>query len=276
MTLEAEAVERSAFSEVSALVEQGADRFGAQVHPEWTIAGRPNGGYLLAIMGRAAALAGEHPDVAAASAHFLRPPEPGPVAVETELLRSGRSTSQVRASMTQDGARCVEALFTTTSLGDATRPFWDAGVPDLRHAASFADCTRLEPRTPDGGPVAILDQVEVRLDPSSAGFTAGRPSGRGELRGWLQLPDGESFDHASLLYAVDALPPATFDIQFSGWVPTFELTVYVRALPAPGPVQILQRARLITAQLVDEACFVWDADGRLVAQATQLAGVRLG
>jgi hypothetical protein len=41
-------------------------------------------------------------------------------------------------------------------------------------------------------------------------------------------------------------------------------------------VQILQRANLIDAQRVDEACFVWDRTGRLVAQGTQLAGVRLG
>jgi hypothetical protein len=102
------------------------------------------------------------------------------------------------------------------------------------------------------------------------------PSGRGELRGWLSLPNGESFDPTSLLFAVDAFPPATFDIEFAGWVPTLELTVYVRALPMPGPVRVLQRAQLIDAQRVDESCFIWDHRGRLVAHATQLAGIRLG
>ena len=58
---------------------------------------------------------------------------------------------------------------------------------------------------------------------------------------------GEAFDPASLLFAVDAFPPATFDIEFSGWVPTLELTAYVRAVPAPGPVRVLQRAQLIEA-----------------------------
>ena len=75
---------------------------------------------------------------------------------------------------------------------------------------------------------------------------------------------------------MDAFPPATFDIEFSGWVPTLELTVYVRALPVPGPVRILQRAQLVGAGRVDESCFVWDRSGRLVAQGTQLAGIRLG
>jgi hypothetical protein len=115
----------------------------------------------------------------------------------------------------------------------------------------------------------------VRLDPDSESFTTGRPSGRGELRGWLALPEAEAFDPASLLFAVDAYPPATFDIEFAGWVPTLELTVYVRALPVPGPVRVLQRAQLIDARRVDESCFVWDMTGRLVAQGTQLAGIRL-
>ena len=77
-------------------------------------------------------------------------------------------------------------------------------------------------------------------------------------------------------HPVDAFPPATFDIEFTGWVPTLELTVYVRALPAPGPVRVMQRANLIDAGRVDETCWVWDSTGRLVAQGTQLAGIRMG
>lgn len=121
-----------------------------------------------------------------------------------------------------------------------------------------------------------MEQIEVRLDPGCTGFMTGAPSGRGELRGWLVLPDGEAFEPASLLFAVDAFPPATFEIAFSGWVPTLELTAYVRAVPAPGPLRVLQRATLIDAQRVDERCLVWDRTGRLVAQGTQLAGIRLG
>jgi hypothetical protein len=124
--------------------------------------------------------------------------------------------------------------------------------------------------------VAILEQIDVRLEPGCSGFIEGHPSGRGELRGWLSLPDGESFDPTSLLFAVDAFPPATFEIEFSGWVPTLELTAYIRAVPAPGPVQVLQRAHVIDDQRVDESCFVWDRTGRLVAQCTQLAGIRIG
>ena len=275
MTTSAPSLPASSFSEVSGLVSRRPGCFDADVNPEWTIGGKPNGGYLLAMLGRAAASVSEHGHVIAASAHFLHSPDPGPVVVEADVLRTGRTASQVHARMSQGDQPCVEALLTTSRLDEPTVPYWDRGAPAVSQVA-FEDCTRLIPRTPNGIRVALMEQIEVRLEPGSDSFTTGEPSGRGELRGWLALPEGESFDPASLLFAVDAFPPATFDIEFTGWVPTLELTVYVRALPAPGPVRILQRAQLIDAQRVDESCFVWDRTGRLVAQGTQLAGIRLG
>src|SRR5205085_12253526 len=129
----------------------------------------------------------------------------------------------------------------------------------------FADAVPLLGPSPDGRRVAILDQIEVRLDPASLGFTRGQPSGRGELRGWLSLPGGEPFDPTSLLFAVDAFPPATFEAEFTGWVPTLELTVYVRAIPAPGPVQIRQQAHLTDGRRFDVTLVLWDRARRLGA-----------
>jgi acyl-coenzyme A thioesterase PaaI-like protein len=275
MSAQFQSVGPARFVDVSALASTGPGRFSADVHPEWTIGGKPNGGYLLALLGRAAGSVGVHQHPIAASAQYLHSPEPGPVDVEAEVLRAGRSASQVRSRMSQGGQLCVEALCTTSTLDASVAPYWDLGLPE-RSQVAYDDCPRLVPELPDGARVAIMEQAEVRLEPDSSGFTTGRPSGRGELRGWLALPHGEPFDPVSLLFAVDAFPPATFEIEFAGWVPTLELTVYVRALPAPGPVRILQRAQLIDHQRFDETCFVWDRTGRLVAQSTQLAGVRLG
>ena len=66
----------------------------------------------------------------------------------------------------------------------------------------------------------------------------------------------------------------TLELGSRGWVPTLELTTYLRALPVPGPWRIRQRAHLVRHGLVDETCHVWDTDGHLVGQATQLAAVR--
>lgn len=268
-------VELRSFAEVSALAPIGPGQFEAAVDSQWTIGGKPNGGYLLAVLGRAAVAVGPHEHVIAASAHYLHSPDPGPVVVEAEVLRSGRSASQVHARMLQDGQPCVEALLTTSRLDPAAEPHWGAGAP-TPGTSRYQESIHLPGVTPTGVPVSLAEQVDVRIDPDSFGFSQGRPSGRGELRGWLALPHSEPFDPVSLLFAVDAFPPATFDIEMTGWVPTLELTVYVRALPAPGPVRVLQKANVIDAQRVDETCWVWDSRGRVVAHGTQLAGIRLG
>jgi Thioesterase-like superfamily len=266
---------RYPFSEVSAVVPTGSGRFDAVLNAEWTIGGKPNGGYLLGILGRAASCVTEHPDVITATGQYVRSPEPGPVVVATEVIREGRSASQVRAQLLQGDKVCVESLITVSRLEHGAKAYWDGGVPAIEDV-DFEQCIPLVAVLPNGGRVAIIQQIDVRLDPATTGFTRGEPSGLGELRGWLALPHNESFDPVSLLFAGDAFPPATFEIEFVGWVPTLAMTVFVRALPEPGPVRVMQRALLIDAQRVDESCFIWDRAGRLVAEAHQLAGIRLG
>jgi hypothetical protein len=264
----------SSFAEVSGLEPIAPGRYEARLDPDWTIAGKPNGGYLLAGLGRAAVSAAAHPHVLAVSGHFLHAPVPAAIEIDTEVVRAGRGASQLRVRLGQDGRTCVEALVTTADLSDV-QPYWAGGltVPPVPEPGS---CPRVPGVTPLGMPVPIMDQVTLRLDPAVTGFATGKPSGNGVMRGWLALPGDETFDPLSLVYATDALPPATFEIEATGWVPTIELTAYVRALPAPGPVLVEQRAHVIAGQRVDESAYVWDGTGRLVAQGTQLAGIRLG
>ena len=114
-------VKPSSFAKVTEVTAGVAGHFDGVVDAEWTIGGKPNGGYLLAMMGRAATAVTAHQHVIAASAHYLHSPDPGPVSIETELLRGGRSASQVRSRMSQGGDACVEALVTTSRL-DADLP----------------------------------------------------------------------------------------------------------------------------------------------------------
>ena len=273
-----------AFDEVTAVSPSGvrgaSGWYDMTVDPEWTIGGRPNGGYLLATMARAArsALASaegpDHPHPVTATAHYLTSPGPGPAEVYTEVLRRGRRMSQVRTRLEQKGSPAVEAVFTLGRHDPGAEPWWsDVEAPRL---PPMDECVRARGVGPGGVELPIMNRVHARLDPATAGFTAGRPSGHAEVRGWLAFTDGRQPDPLALLYAADSFPPATLELATLGWVPTLELTVYVRGLPAPGPLMVRQRARLVQADLVDEVCHVWDSRGRLVAQATQLAGVRVG
>lgn len=253
---------------------------GMTVDAGWSIGGRPNGGYLLAAMARAAraALASaegpDHPHPVTATAHYVASPDPGPAEVQTEVLRRGRRMSQVRARLVRGGAPHVEATFTLGRHDGSAAPWWtDLDVPAM---PPMEECVRLGGIGPGGVVLPIMEQVDIRLDPATAGFRDGRPSGVAELRGWLAFADGRAPDPLALLYVADSFPPATFELATVGWVPTLELTVYVRAVPAPGPLVVRQRAHLVESDLVDEVCDVWDSRGRLVAQATQLAGLRVG
>jgi acyl-coenzyme A thioesterase PaaI-like protein len=261
-------------------VAQQADptSFVAQLDPQWTVFGRPHGGYLVAILARAAGVAlagggGGHVDPVAVSAHFLASPVAGAAHVRLVPLRTGRTVSQVRATLSQDGTPCVEAVLTMGRLDPAGEPYWSGGEPVALPA--IGDCAGAP------GPasrLSVYEVVDLRLDPAILGYLRGEPDGGGEVRGWLSFVDDMPPDPVNLLFVADALPPASLTINPSGWVPTLELTVYVRALPAPGPLRVRQRTRLIEtvarSGMMDEVCDVWDSRGRLVAQGTQLAAVR--
>jgi acyl-coenzyme A thioesterase PaaI-like protein len=260
-------------------VAQEADPFSfvAQLDPQWTVFDRPHGGYLVAIAARAAGLAlaeAGHVDPLAVSAHFLSSPVAGEASVRLTPLRTGRTVSQVRAALSQAGVTCVEALLTMGRLTPAAEPYWTGESPVALPAP--AECV---PAPNPDARLAMYEVVDLRLDPANLGYLRGKPDGSGELRGWLSFADDTPPDPLNLLYVADALPPASLTINPSGWVPTLELSVYVRARPAPGPLRVRQRARLIetvaaATGMMDEVCDVWDSRNRLVAQATQLASVR--
>lgn len=266
------------FANATAVVALGGARYEAGLDERWTIVGKPNGGYLLALMARAAlceltTVTAGQPHVLAASAHYLRAPSPGGAEVVVDVLRTGRSMSQVRARLEQDGQACVEALLTVGALDPAAEPWWQDREPVPLPPET--DCLRVPAEQPGQARIALYDEIEALLDPVNLGFTTGQPGGTGELRGWLRFRDGHEPDALTLLFAVDCFPPATLDLGSRGWVPTLELSAYVRALPAPGPLRVRQRARLVEGGLVDEVCEIWDARGRLVAQGTQLARVQV-
>ena len=58
------------------------------------------------------------------------------------------------------------------------------------------------------------------------------------------------------------------------WVPSLELSVQIRAHPAPGPVQGRLRSRFLTRGVVEADEEFWDSKGVLVAICRQLMKVR--
>jgi Thioesterase-like superfamily len=266
-----------AFDTATSVARVGEGAYTADLDEAFGVLGKPNGGYLLAVLARAAALHAvergtRHEHCLAASALYVRAPDCGRVDVEVTVHRSGTKVSQLRATLSQAGRVAVDAVITCGRLDrdDVVRL---KGPPPPALPAPES-CERVESGGPAGVGISIMDRVELRLDPATTGFKRGELASEAEVRGWVRLADGRAPDPLSLLFCLDALPPATFPIGSSGWVPTIQLSAYVRALPDDGWLTARQVARTVSGGLVDEVCELWDAGGRVVAQATQLAMVR--
>jgi hypothetical protein len=266
----------SEFDRAVAVTATGS-AYDATLDAGWQIGSGVNGGLLLAVAGnalRATFADSGHPDPVSVSAYYLAASRPGPATVRTRLLREGRSMSTGAASLVQtDGGREVERLTALATYADLS-----ALPDDVRTTASPPElpppdqCLSVADAPPTSlQHAAFLDRLDLRLDPACAGFAIGRPSGRGVIQGWLKLADSRDPDPVMLLLAADALPPATFDLGLYGWAPTLELTVHVRASPAPGWLRIRHATRNFAGGLFEEDAEVWDSVGRLVAQSRQLA-----
>ena len=237
----------------------------------WSIGGKPHGGYLLRETVRPA-LDDNHPHPLATSAHFLRSPDPGPATVEVETLRSGKRVSQHRARLVQDGQTCVEVLLTSGTLDAAAEPFWTGSTAPILPCVE--DCSRTPAEPLPGFRIGHLEFVDVRPDPATNRFSGITPP-PGRVAAWLQM-DPSPTTALDLLVLADALQPVPMVMGVPGWFPTVELTVLVRALPAPGFLRGEQTSALLQDGWFDEDCTVWDSRGRVVCQARQLAGYRLG
>ncbi len=260
------------FDTDTAVERVGDGRYRAVVTDRWgVVGGAPNGGYLVALAARALAAALERPDPLTITAHFLTPPEPGPAELTVETLRRGGTTSTGALRLVEAGEPRLAVL---ASFGDLSRDSsvaYDAAPPpDL---PPLDACVRAD-AGPLGDEVTIMQRLDARVHPDTVGWVWGQPGGTPQAGGWLRLADGREPDTAMLPLAVDAWAPTPLELGVLGWVPTIELTVHVRARPAPGWLRCWVRTRLVAGGFVEEDCDVWDARGRLVAMSRQLSRVR--
>ncbi|MBB4962755.1 hypothetical protein F4559_000114 [Saccharothrix violaceirubra] len=233
---------------------------------------KPHGGFLLAVLARAAVhavgsrVASDELAPLVVSGQFLRSPEVGPVLVRTDVRRVGRTASVVNAVLEQRGRSCVEVSVTVGVLPSSVPEY--SALPEMEGEPP-ADAVDLASSTPRG--VFNLSSVcDVRLDPRTAGFLFGRVGDPLELTLWAR-PRGERPDPYFALVVGDISMPVTFNLGRFGWSPTVQLTALVRGVPAVGWLRARFSCSSVAGRWFDEDAVILDSSGALVCQARQLA-----
>jgi len=123
-------------------------------------------------------------------------------------------------------------------------------------------------RTTAFGESVIAERIEFR-SAELPGWFLGRPSGRPASSFWMRLTDGRDADLLALPLLVDSTAPSVLELGAGST--TIQLTVHLRARPAPGWLACRAVTRFVSGGYHEEDFEVWDSAGVLVAQSRQLA-----
>jgi acyl-CoA thioesterase len=253
-------------------------RFDVTITDRWSIGTAPNGGYLAVITTKSILATLPHPHPFSVTTHFLSTARPGPAQVDVEAIRVGRGHSTGQARLCQDGKEILRSIAVLGDLGAASGPSRVTVPPHELPAPELCERGRVGPTSN----LSIADRVDVAMRPGAVSWLGGpdgvprTKSDRAILDGWVRLRDGTEPDPTSLVFFADAFAPPVLNLASvrTPWVPTLELTVHVRAIPAPGFLAGRFTTRALIDGYLEEDGELWDSTGKLVAMSRQLARVQ--
>ena len=257
------------FDQATAVERIDEHRWRAHIHRGWRIGKVPNGGYVLAIAGRVLSEALPHPDPLTVHILYIAPTDLGPVECVVECLRSGGSISHGTLALFQEGELKAQVTACYSLLDALSGESWsNEQRPVIPPSES------IPPLGVHG--IELRESVLQHYSRGVEVFKRGEPDRSGVFEGWLRLADGEDAGLLGLLLFADCMSPPVFTVYGPlQWVPTLELSVQLRARPAPGPIQARFRSRHMTRGIVEEDGELWDCEGRLVALSRQTSKVRI-
>jgi acyl-CoA thioesterase len=273
--------------EVDTRIEGGDGRWTATLDPGWAIWG-PCGGYIAAVLLRAAGAHSAFPRPATLSVSFLGVARFEPVDLVAETLQAGRRSQAMRVSMTQDGRPISHATVWTVAEDDGREGIaydWTEPpeVPGPDAVPSFDDLR------PDGEPATFpfWDNMESRpidfLGPEA--WMTERPLAP-LLQNWYRLRPRATFEDPFVEAArvamvcdlmgwpsvVRALEPG----QEMAWMaPNLDVNVTFHQPPGDSEHLLLDASsRLAGGGLIGSMGQVWAEDRRLLASSVQQMLVR--
>jgi acyl-CoA thioesterase len=263
-------------------------RFTATISDAWQLMVAPQGGVVAALAVRAMERVLGHPEqtLRTLTAMFAGQVAGGPVEIDVQVLRRGRSMSQLTASVHNPGA---DAGLTAIAAFGAPRrgfEFTELVMPDVPGPDELRGFRDPLPDGVefefDGPPMAFWDQVlECR---PAIGRAPWEPfeDGPAEAANWYRLdhpptrPDGR-MDVAGVIVMCDTMPGPVgqkLGPDSGRWfAPSVDFTFHSFRAARPGWLLSHQRARHASDGYASVEGALWDANGddgpELIAYATQ-------
>jgi acyl-CoA thioesterase len=273
---------RTRFASDTSVERLGPGRWAGRMDPSWWIINGPNGGYVAAVVLRAAVAEIDEPARRPRTIHvqYLRAPAAGPVEVEVTLERQGRTVTNVSARMSQEGQVMALALAVFAVERPSPVEFDEGpGLPTLFDGRPVPSPEQTPPSEVDRErDVPMRTHYDLRWALGDLPFRpADDPAARhARAGGWLRPAEAEPVDEIVIAAMTDAwLPPIFSRVATPLAVPTIDLTVHFRGLPEdPLDHCFVEFASPLAAQgyLVEHGRIL-SRDGRLLAESRQLAVV---
>ena len=278
------------FAAATSVTPLGNGRYAAELDERWNLRPLPQGGIVTAIAVQAMEAELRHAEQRPRTLHttFAAKVTDGPLEVDVEVLRSGRSMSQLRAEVRNPGA---DRGHLTTCVFGARRSGFD--FTDLRPPADRPDpatCRSYREPPPEGfefdfEPMRFWTElVETRHVFGHAPWEDYVPD-RAERMMWYRfdeapLLDDGRLDPLSLVVLADTMPGAVGErvgpSDRMWFAPSIDLTVHLLDDCRSSWVLAHNRARYAGDGYASADMALWDCgddasrEPRLVAYATQL------
>jgi hypothetical protein len=174
-------------------------QFSIDLDSAWSSLIGMHGGYLVAVaIAAAGKVAGDRP-IRTVTTNFLRPAFAKPATVTVDIVRAGRSVTNLAVTLTQSAKTVLISQVIAAEAGESTA--WDTSARlDLR---PIEQCVPIAP--PDG--IGHFAHGVALLDPADLPFSHGP---RARVAGYMRPIEPGPIDASWLGMALDWFPPASF------------------------------------------------------------------
>jgi Thioesterase-like superfamily len=235
--------------------------FTVHLDEAWSSLVGMHGGYLAAVAIRAAEVVVGARLIRTVTTNFLRPAHAGPAQVSVELVRQGRSITNLTVTLSQSSKVVIVSQVTAADVVESTE--WETiSDPDL---PAIEDCVPIA--APPG--IGHFDHGTALLDPSDLPFSHGP---RARVAGYMRPLEPRAIDAPWLGMALDWFPPASFSrIDPPAGGISISYTVHIhRTLARLGEDEWLGgvfRADISEGAIALEKGMIVDPAGRILAES---------